>query len=87
MRSLKLLVSPDMALTPTGGVTFAHPSARLGAIRDTDKSIVEITSIPDDVDSEAVRRLYAGTADVTYFGTPRYSFAFDELGQGRIIRQ
>jgi len=34
MKSLKLFVDPAHAHTPTGGVTFAHPSAKPGPVRD-----------------------------------------------------
>jgi hypothetical protein len=48
---------------------------------------IVITSIPDDVSNETVRRLYAATADMTGpGGHERYTFAWPELGPGVIIR-
>jgi hypothetical protein len=83
VKSLKLFVDPAHARTPTGGVTFAHPGAKPGPVRDRARNIL-ITSIPDDVSNETVRKVYAGIADVTRL--ERYTFAWSELDQGRIIR-
>jgi len=80
VKSLKLFVDPAHALTPTGGVTFAHPNAKPGPARDRARNIL-ITSIPDDVSNETVRKVYAGAADVTQpGGHERYTFAWPELG-------
>ena len=86
MKSLKLFVDPAHAHTPTGGVTFAHPSAKPGPVRDRARNIL-INNIPDDVSIETIRKVCAGTADVTWpGGQERYTFAWAELDQGRIIR-
>jgi hypothetical protein len=86
VKSLKLFVDPAHALTPTGGVTFAHPGAKPGPVRDRARNII-INSIPDDVSNETVRKVYAGIADATWLGShERYTFAWSEIGQGRIIR-
>jgi hypothetical protein len=80
VKSLKLFVDPAHAHTPTGGVTFAHPGAKPGPVRDRARNIL-ITSIPDDVSNETVRKAYAGTADGTRpGGHERYTFAWSELG-------
>jgi hypothetical protein len=87
MKSLKLFVDPAYALTPTGGVTFAHPGAKPGPVRDTGARNIIISNIPDDVSNETVRKVFAGTADVTWLGDHEgHTFAWSELGQGRIIR-
>jgi hypothetical protein len=87
VKSLKLFVDPAHAQTPTGGVTFAHPGAKPGPFRDRARNIL-ITSIPDDVSNETVRRLYAATAAVTRAGDHEcYTIAWPELGQGVIIRK
>jgi hypothetical protein len=89
VKSLKLLVSPAAALSPTGGVTLAHPGAEPGEIGETGRRVVVIVEIPDDVPAETVRRLFVLTADVTWLGgrEPRRSFAWSELGEGVIIRE
>ena len=51
---------------------------------------VEIIEIPDGVENWQVVKAWRETADVSYLGSgtltyPRHSYAFAEIGSGRII--
>ena len=90
MKTLKLKVTPAMAMGGNGGVSLAHPGAEPGPIVGTGagRMVVEISDIPDDVDTETVRATFAATADCTGFARKqRYVFRFAELGVGVMIRE
>lgn len=89
MRSMMLKVSP------TSGEVFAgHPNAEPGLAPSGARN-VRITEIPDNVQPADVVRIYGRTVDVTYLfhrpgddprGWGRHEFRFDEIGEGRIVR-
>ena len=90
MKTLKLKdKATDGPGLPT--VTVQHPDAPLGTVKApyhrATVTTVEITEIPDDVQAASVVLAYRNTVNISFLQPhPRYSFRYDELGPGRIVR-
>jgi hypothetical protein len=92
MRSLKLkTVCVDAAGLPH--VTLQHPAADLGVNSQNDHSMVitdEITGVPDDITDSAVVLAWRDTINLSWLGQEekdsRHTFAFSEIGRGKIVR-
>jgi hypothetical protein len=69
--------------------TLAHPSAKPGDSRDCAIQITAITDVPTDVTDREVIRRWNETVDLTWLGrspgTGRHTFAYAEIGHGRMI--
>ena len=87
MRSLKLKTTCNMAAGAVH-VSLQHPSAALGEVGTV--RTIEITEIPKGVENWQVLKAWRETTDASYLGNdlkyPRHSYAFAEIGNGRIIR-
>ena len=88
MRSLKLKTICNVAAMAVH-VCLQHPSAKIGEAGMV--RTVEITDIPEAVETWQVLKAWRETVDVSYLGGgtlkyPRHKYAFSEIGSGRIIR-
>lgn len=86
MRSLRLKTICNVAASAVH-VCLQNPLAHLGEVGTV--RTIEVTEIPDDVEDWQVLKAWRETADISYLGNdlkyPRHSYAFSEIGNGRII--
>jgi hypothetical protein len=73
------------------GVFLAHPNATPGP--QASATVYAITDVPTGTTDAEVIRLYSGTVNATWLFTPtrdldsgRFTFRFDEIGIGRMIK-
>ena len=81
---IKTIVNPTESYVTS---TLAHPAARLGRVGHV--RTIEITNVPDDFPAAKLCQLWDRTCDVTWLrpgSEGRFVFAFNELGEGVIIR-
>ena len=87
MRNLKLKTICNVAAMAVHA-ELQNPLAPLGEIGTI--RTVEITDIPEGVENWQVVKAWRETADISYLGNdlkyPRHTYAFSEIGNGRIIR-
>ena len=70
-------------------VKVAPPSSQLGDSHDKSRQIRKIMNIPDEVTDQNVIHDFQHTVDITWLGgkTGRLEFDYNELGEGKIIRE